>query len=112
MVTIQSINSLTSKLENVEQLPHFEKISFRVKKKIFLTVSPDGAKATLKLSLVDQDVFHKYDPLIFYPVPNAWGKQGWTVVELQKVRSDMFKDALVLAYKEVLSRGISKKALK
>ncbi len=100
MVKVEAVRKLAMQLEGVEEQPHFEKASFRVKKKIFLTVSADNTKATLKLSLIDQDVFHKYGPDIFYPVPNAWGKQGWTIVDLKKVRSDMFRDALTQAYNE------------
>jgi hypothetical protein len=80
-----------------------------VKKKIFVTLTADGTKATLKLSLIDQDVFHKYDPGVFYPVQNAWGKQGWTIVDLKKVRMDMLKDALTQAYNETSKKTSSKK---
>jgi hypothetical protein len=52
----------------------------------------------VKLSLVDQDVFHTFDPVVFYPVPNKWGLKGATFVELAKVRPDMLEDALNIAY--------------
>jgi hypothetical protein len=79
-------------------------ISFRTKKKIFATYWPKEKKAMLKLSLVDQSVFCTYDKAIFYPVPGGWGKKGATFVELQKIRKDIFKDALTTAYKNVLSK--------
>ena len=40
--------------------------------------------------------------MIFYPVQNKWGKQGWTVVELLKVRPKMFEDALKQSYENVI----------
>ena len=52
----------------------------------------------LKLNLVDQSVFCSPNKTIFFPVPGAWGKQGATFVELKKVRKDVFKDALTVAY--------------
>lgn len=52
----------------------------------------------VKLTLEDQSVFCGYDSTIFFPVDGTWGKQGATLVELKKVRKDMFKDALTLAY--------------
>jgi len=55
-------------------------------------------RACIKLSPVDQDVFCAFDKDIIYPVPNAWGKQGWTLVNLKKIRKDMFMDALTSAY--------------
>ena len=42
--------------------------------------------------------------MIFYPIPNKWGKQGWTIVEISKVRTKMFEDALSLSYYHVLSK--------
>jgi hypothetical protein len=104
MVTLDAIRKIVAGLEGVEEHPHFEKLSFRIRGKIFLTISQADNKATAKLALVDQDVFHKYDASTFYPVPNAWGKQGWTIIDLKKVRKDMFRDILALAYEEVSKR--------
>ena len=36
-----------------------------------------------------------------YPVKGTWGGQGWTVVELDKVKRAMLKDALKSAYQNV-----------
>jgi hypothetical protein len=38
---------------------------------------------------------------VFYPVPGSWGQKGATFVDLKRVRKDMFKDALKLAYEGV-----------
>ena len=42
--------------------------------------------------------------MIFYPVPNKWGKQGWTMVELSNVRLEIFKDALMCSYENVTAK--------
>jgi hypothetical protein len=81
----------------VEQ-DHFGRPSFRVNKKIFATLWTEQNRMMVKLSLVDQDVFHTFDPVVFYPVPNKWGLKGATFVELAKVRPDMLEDALNIAY--------------
>jgi hypothetical protein len=44
-----------------------------------------------------------------YPVPNKWGKKGATVVELKKVKKEMFKDAIATAYCRVAPRVLSEK---
>jgi hypothetical protein len=36
-----------------------------------------------------------------YPVPNKWGTQGWTFIELKKVSKELVRDALSIAYDEV-----------
>jgi hypothetical protein len=93
----------------VEQQPHFEKLSFRVKKKIFATLDSHAKQAVLKLSLIDQSVFSNFDPSVIYPVNGAWGKQGWTKIELKKVRKGMLVDALTTAYCTVAPKTLAQK---
>lgn len=105
MVDIDSFRKLALSFPESVEAPHFEKASFRYKKKIFATLSTKDKRAVLKLSLEDQSVFCSFDNKIFYPVPNKWGKQGWTIVELKSVRKDMCKDAVKQAYEIVRSKG-------
>jgi hypothetical protein len=107
MVSIESMRKLALSFPDVEEKPHFEKTSFRVKNRIFATLDVMNKRACLKLSAVQQSVFSSHNTRAIYPVPNAWGKQGWTFVELARVRNDMFKDALATAYQEVAGKGFS-----
>lgn len=109
MVTIEQVRQLALSFDEAEELPHFEKASFRVKKKIFATLDTTSNHAVLKLSEADQSVFSAFDPAIIYPVANKWGKQGWTIVELKKVRKDLFKDALTCAYCAVAPAKLAEK---
>jgi predicted DNA-binding protein (MmcQ/YjbR family) len=104
MVDLKTFKQLALSLPGVEEQPHFEKTSFRVKKKIFATHASGSDIACVKLSEVDQSVFCAFDKTIIYPVNNKWGKQGWTLVELKKIRKDMLKDLLTTAYNEVASK--------
>jgi len=74
---------------------------FASTKKIFATFDEKNNRAVLKLNEIDQSVFCASSEMIFYPIPNKWGKQGWTIVELSKVRPEMFEDALLLSYQNV-----------
>jgi hypothetical protein len=99
MVTITTFRKLALAFPDVTEEPHFERTSFRYKKKIFATYSEKENTAMLRLSEIDQSVFSSYeDGTVFYPVPGAWGKMGATYVNMAKVRKDMFTDALKLAY--------------
>jgi predicted DNA-binding protein (MmcQ/YjbR family) len=109
MVTSKEVQTLALSFEEATEQPHFEKQSFRVKKKIFATLDTKLNRAVLKLSPVDQSVFTDYNSKIIYPVPGAWGKQGWTIVELKKIRKDIFKDALTTAYCTVAPKKLSLK---
>lgn len=103
MVTSDEFRKMAISLPGTEEKPHFHLQSFRVNNKIFATLWEKEKRAMLKLSLVSQSVFCTYDKNVFYPVPGAWGKKGATFVDLNKVRKDMFKDALKRAYDELVS---------
>lgn len=98
MVSQDQLRTSALSFPETEEAPHFEKTSFRVKKKIFATYDRQTNRAVIKLSLIDQDVFHKGAPEAVYPVDNAWGKQGWTFIDLNLVHEELFQDALTTAY--------------
>lgn len=102
MVDVDTFRKLALAFPETVEEPHFEKTSFRYRKKIFAVYNAKDNIGVLKLSLTDQSVFCTYkDGVIFYPVPGAWGKKGFTIVQLAAVRKDMFADALGTAYAEV-----------
>ena len=112
MITTQQVREIALSLDEVEELPHFEKASFRVNKKIFATLNGKHNRATLKLSENDQYVFSLYgDKTIVHPVPNKWDKLGWTNFNLDNLDEAFFKDALIVAYCEVAPKKLSAKYL-
>jgi hypothetical protein len=106
MITFDEFRALALSLPEVTQEPHFEKTSFRVNKKIFATYDVVTKIACLKLSDIDQDVFCLINQKMIYPVTNKWGKQGWTLFELDKIDSAIFEDALRTAYVEVAPKKL------
>lgn len=107
MVTIDMLRKLALSFPETTEEPHFEKISFRVKRKIFATYEDVGKTACIKLSAIDQDVFASADWTIIYPVGNKWGKQGWTIIEMKRVDKNLFTDALTTAYCSVAPKELS-----
>ena len=106
MVSIETARQLALSLPEAVEQEHWQHPSFRIKKKIFATLWPEEKRAVLKLPPIEQSVFCNYNNTIFYPVAGAWGRQGWTSVELNKVRKDMFKDALNIAWREVAPKKL------
>lgn len=98
MVSIEAVRELALSFPGTDEHPHFERRAFRVKKKIFATLSEKDKTVSLKLTLHDQSVFCAFDKTVIYPVPGGWGRMGFTFVDLKKVRKAMFKDALTTAY--------------
>ena len=104
MVDVNTFRQLALSFAGAEEQPHFEKTSFRVKKKIFATHAADSHIICVKLSEIDQSVFCAFDKTIIYPVDNKWGKQGWTLVDLKKIRKEMLVDILTTAYSAVSAK--------
>ena len=112
MVTPAEVRKLALSFDHTEEQPHFERASFRVKKKIFATMDAKNNIVCVTLSLVDQSAFCAYDETVMYAVPNAWGKKGWTNINLAKVKKTMLKDAVSCAYNHVLSKSATVKRKK
>jgi hypothetical protein len=111
MVTIETVRQLALSFPETDEHPHFERRAFRVKKKIFATLSEKDGTLNLMLTPVDQSVFCAFDNTIIYPVPGGWGRKGATTVILKKVSKTMLKDALRVAYCTVAPRKLAEKYL-
>ncbi|MFA6945031.1 MAG: MmcQ/YjbR family DNA-binding protein [Pedobacter sp.] len=98
MVNESIIRKLALSFPESTESAHFEKISFRVRNKIFATLDLKNNLACIRLTPVDQNVFSAFDKSIIYPVSNQWGMQGWTLVDLQRVRKDLFEDMLTCGF--------------
>lgn len=109
MIPITKFRQLALSFPETEEHPHFEKASFRVKKKIFATLDESHQRAVLKFSPIDQSVFCLIDKSAIYPVPNKWGKQGWTIFDLTKLNSKLMKDALSVSYNMIVKSTLKKK---
>jgi predicted DNA-binding protein (MmcQ/YjbR family) len=98
MVTIELFKQMALSFPETEEAAHFENKAFKVKKKIFATLNAKENRCCLKFNAIDQSVFCGFDSSVIYPVPNKWGKQGWTLIQLGKINEEMLLDALTTAY--------------
>ena len=101
MVSTTEIRKIALDLPEAVEQPHFEKTSFRVKKRIFLTFDKKNNKAVVKLSEADQSIFCDTNKAIVYPVPGAWGKRGWTIIETKKIKKIVFIAMLRASFDQV-----------
>lgn len=106
MVSADTFRKLSLSFPEATETPHFEKHSFRVRNKIFATYDPKTNHACLKLSEIYQDVFSKAAKSVIYPLENKWGKQGWTIIELNDVKKSMLMDALRAAYSGIAPKKL------
>jgi predicted DNA-binding protein (MmcQ/YjbR family) len=101
VVTLEKMREIALSFPDTIELPHFENISFRVKKKIFATYDSINHRSCIKLSSSDQDIFSLSNKTVIYPVDNKWGTQGWTYIEMNSIGIKLFKAAMKNAYRKV-----------
>ena len=101
MVSSKSFRNWAKSFTGVTEQPHHNKTSFRVQKKIFATLDEKYRRCSLVLPSVEQSVYCTYDKEIFHPATGAWGRQGWTIIELSQVPAAMLKEALKKAYNHI-----------
>ena len=109
MVSLAIAKQMALSLPEAEEKSHFEKPDFRIRNKVFAVLRIDKQAMVVKLSLVDQSVFCSFDTAVIYPVPGGWGRQGWTMINLKKVKKIMLLDALTTAWKTVAPVTLNKK---
>lgn len=102
----QSIRAMALDMPGTAEKDSFGKPSFSVKKKIYCTWWIMEERAVLKLTLGQQMAFSEEQPDAFEPVPNKWGKHGWTNVHLPTVSERTFRYALDLAWRNVAPKWI------
>ena len=99
MVSAEETKNIALSLEDTEEHPHFNRIAFTVKKKIFATLSFNDKTLNLKFTPRVQFIFCPPNSDVIFAVPNGWGRQGWTTVNLDKATKKLVKSALEEAYR-------------
>ena len=97
MATAKDLRAIALSLEGTTEAPHFDRAAFKVKR-IFATLASDGKSANLMLTPDEQEFKCLLAPKAFAPIPNAWGRQGWTTAKLSELSAGELKSALEMAY--------------
>lgn len=109
MISPTTFCKTANSFDQVSEEPHFHKTSFRVKGKIFATLDQLTNQATLKLAVADQSVYCLIQPAFAGPATGAWGKQGWTLIDLRKAPKQLVIEALNKAYAQAVPKKTTQK---
>jgi hypothetical protein len=85
VVTAAKFKEAALALEGTVQAPHFDRTAFKVAR-TFVTLASDGRTANFKFAPDEQEFKCMMQPEAFAPIDNAWGRQGWTVATLSKLK--------------------------
>jgi len=98
MASGKDLRRIALSLDGTVEAPHFDRAAFKVAR-IYVTLAADGRTANFKFSPDEQEFKCMMAPEAFAPVPNAWGKQGWTTATLAALSPAELKDALETAWR-------------
>ena len=98
MISTERFRELALALAGTTEVPHVDRAAFRTTRRIFATLAPTGSSANLFLGPELQALLTHARPTMFAALPNRWGQEGWTAVDLAVVDEGALKDALVAAH--------------
>jgi predicted DNA-binding protein (MmcQ/YjbR family) len=107
MVSITDARKYCIQLPEAEEHPHFVKAAFKVKKKIFAALDEQNSTLVVKFTPEEQYAFSAFDNTIIHSVGGAWGKQGWTMIDLKCVPKETFRDAVLASYRNVAPKKLA-----
>jgi hypothetical protein len=95
MATGRDLRRMALALAGTAEAPHFDRTAFKVAR-IYVTLAADGRSANFKFTPDEQEFMMA--PEAFAPVPNAWGRLGWTTANLSKLSAAELRNALETAW--------------
>ena len=103
MATAKDLRRMAMALEGTSEAPHFDRAAFKVAR-IYVTLAGDGKTANFKFAPDEQEFKCMILPDAFTPVPNAWGRQGWTTATLSALSKADLQSALEMAWQHATTK--------
>jgi hypothetical protein len=103
MASGKDLRRIALSLEGTREAPHFDRTAFKAAR-IYATLAPDGKTANLNFAPDEQELKCLVAPDAFAPLPNAWGRQGWTTAKLSALSAAELRDALRIAWQRAQPR--------
>ncbi|TDW26180.1 YjbR protein [Rhizobium azibense] len=97
MATGEDLRRIALSLAGTVEAPHFDRMAFKVAR-IYVTLAADGRTANFNFTPDEQQFKSMMLPDAFSPVPNAWGRRGWTATDLSRLSEKDLENALRMAW--------------
>lgn len=107
-MTHAHIRTLALSLPEAEEHPHFDRASFRVRGKIFVTLPPlkDGRElVVLKLPPLVKESLLETDASAIVSL-GGWNKGGWTQLDIGRMDEAKLADLIRLAWRQVAPKKL------
>jgi hypothetical protein len=107
MATAKDLRCMAMALEGTSEAPHFDRTAFKAAR-IYVTLAADGRSANFRFTPDEQEFKCMMAPEAFAALPNAWGRQGWTMATLSALSSAELESALETAWRHATSKKRSR----
>lgn len=97
----EDVRRLARALPEVVEGAHSGHPDFRVGGRIFATLWVEEERVVLRLSRAQQAEWVEAEPDRFEAIEGAWGRRGWTNLNLWEADEDALLAALLAAWREV-----------
>lgn len=112
MITTKTACEVIRKLPEISEKDHFGGDAFYAHKRIIATVWHEENKVNIRLTPDLQRKFLETDGESFCEIDNAWGRQGWTTVQLEFIDKGVFSEAIQSAWDVSKNNSAPKKSSK
>ncbi len=108
VLTADDFRRIALGLHGVVEGAHMGHPDFRVHGKVFASLAADLQSGSMKLTPDAQAACMADQPQAFTPASGAWGRQGWTVVQLDAVSIDVLGESLTLAWQAMPAKALAR----
>jgi hypothetical protein len=106
-VTINEYRRIALAQPEAVEKSHMNHPDFRVRNKIFATIySREGREGALKLTPAQQKEFMTKYPKIFSPAAGAWGRNGYTIVQIPLATKPVVNHAMRCAWRNTAPKRL------
>jgi len=103
-MTADDFRQIALSMHGAMEGAHMKHPDFRANGRIFATLDAEDKTGGLKLSPEEQRELMRSSPGTFVPAAGAWGRQGWTKVQLAAADEGTVRGALTLAWQNVTAQ--------
>ena len=105
-MTANEFRDLALSLPEAVEASHMNHPDFRVRGKIFATLSPAGDWGMAKLPPDEQARLVRLEPDVFSPASGAWGRSSCTIIQLAGADRLTVKEALMAAWRNTAPKRL------
>jgi hypothetical protein len=105
-MTSKDFRRIAMELPEAIEGRHMSHPDFRVRGKIFATLTRDETRGVVMLTPDQQSDFVASAPAVFAPVNGAWGRRGCTYVALRAAKAASVREAMRLAWRNKTPKSI------